>query len=198
MLFKVSEESSVREVLQARGVVCHDVGTSWDEEVCLAVAVFSLVSTGVIAEKGSRPVRGDRSLQHSRQGGGVVSPIGDGGVADVVMVSHEGGLSQETGLLKVAVGDVTPGVVGRDQPGLDLSRERLTPEVALAGAVVVNTPHPCLCRIRGAQEGRLLRHDLGKVGGAVREAGCEGGQSVDVRTEAFGDADAAILAAVQS
>ena len=104
MLFKVSEEGSVREVLQARGVVCHDVGTPWDEEVCRAVAVFSLVSTSVVAEKGRRPIGGDRSLQHSGQGRGVVSPIGDGGVAYVVMVSHEGGLSQETGLLKVAVG----------------------------------------------------------------------------------------------
>ena len=167
MLFKVSEESSVREVLQARGVVCHDVGTSWDEEVCLAVAVFSLVSTGVIAEKGSRPVRGDRSLQHPGQGGGVISPVGDGGVADVVVVSHEGGLSQEAGLLKVAVGDVTVGIVSRYQPGLDLSRKRLTPQVALAGAVVVDTPHPRLCGISGAQECRFLRHDLGKVGGAV-------------------------------
>ena len=142
MLFKVSEESSVREVLQARGVVGHDVGTSWDEEVSLAVSVFSLVSTGVIAEKGCRPVRGDRSLQHPGQGGGVISPVGDGGVADVVVVSHEGGLSQKTGLLKVAVGDDTRGVVGRDQPGLDLRGEGLTPEVALTGAVVVDPP-PC-------------------------------------------------------
>ena len=167
MLFKVGEEGSVREVLKAGGIVCHDVGTPWDEEVCLAVAVFSLVSTSVVAEKGCRSVGRDRSLQHPGQGGGVVSPIGDGGVAYVVMVSHEGGLSQETGLLKVAVGDVTPGVVGRDQPGLDLSRERLTPKVALAGAIVVDTPHSRFCRISGAQEGRLLRHDLGKVGGAV-------------------------------
>ena len=113
-------------------------------------------------------------------------------------MSHEGGLSQETGLLKVAVGDVTFGIVSRYQPGLDLSRKRLTPQVALAGAVVVDTPHSRLCGISGAQEGRLLRHDLGKVGGAVCEAGREGGQSVDVRPEALGDADPTILAAVQS
>ena len=142
MLFKVGEEGSVREVLKAGGIVCHDVGTPWDEEVCLAVAVFSLVSTSVVAEEGRRSVGGDRSFQHSGQGGGVVSPIGDGGVADVVVVSHGGGLSQKTGLLKVAVGDVTRGVVGRDQPGLDLRGEGLTPEVALAGAVVV-VPPPC-------------------------------------------------------
>ena len=167
MLFKVGEEGSIREVLKAGGVVCHDVGTPWDEEVGLAVAVFALVSTSVVAEKGCRPVGRDRSLQHPGQGGGVVSPIGDGGVAYFVMESHEGGLSQETGLLKVAVGDVTLGVVSPDQPCLDLRRERLMPKVALAGAIVVDTPHSRLGGISGAQEGRLLRHDLGKVGGAV-------------------------------
>ena len=77
MLFEVGEEGSVREVLKAGGIVRHDVGTPWDEEVRLAVAVFSLVGTSVVAEKGRRPVGGDRSLQHSGQGGGVVSPVGD-------------------------------------------------------------------------------------------------------------------------
>ena len=75
MLFEVGKKGSVREVLEARGIVRHDIGTPWDEEVCLAVAVFSLVSTSVVAEKGRRPVGGDRSLQHSGQGGGVVSPL---------------------------------------------------------------------------------------------------------------------------
>ena len=168
MLFEVgTKKGSVREVLEARDIVRHDVGTPWDEEVCLAVAVFSLVGTSVVAEVGSRAVGGDRSFQHSGQGGGVVSTIGDSGIAHVMEVSHEGGLGQETGLLEVAVGDVTPGIVGRDQPGLDLSRERLTPKVALAGAIVVDTSHTSFRRISGAQEGRLLRHDLGKVGRAV-------------------------------
>ena len=93
MLFEVGKEGSVREVLKAGGIVRHDVGTPWDEEVRLAVAVFPLVGTSVVAEIGRRPVGGDRPLQHTGQGGGVVSPIGDGGVAYVVVVSHEGGLS---------------------------------------------------------------------------------------------------------
>ena len=93
MLFEVGKEGSVREVLKVGGIVRHDVGTSWDEEVCLAVAVLPLVGTSVVAEVGRRPVGRDRPLRHAGQGGGVVSPIGDGGVVYVVVVSHEGGLS---------------------------------------------------------------------------------------------------------
>ena len=70
-------------------------------------------------------------------------------------------------MLKVAVGDVALGVVCRDQPRLDFRRERLTPEVALAGAVVVDSPHPRFRSICGAQEGRFLGHDLGQVGWSV-------------------------------
>ena len=63
MLFKVGEEGSVREVLQAGGIVGHDIGTPWDEEVGLAVAVLPLVGTSVVAEVGSglgcaRPPKG--------------------------------------------------------------------------------------------------------------------------------------------
>ena len=139
VLFEVGEKGSVREVLEARGIVRHDIGTPWDEEVCLAVPVLPLVGTGVVAEVGSWPVGRDRSFQHSGQGGGVASSIGDGGVAHVVVVSHEGGLGKQASLLKVAVGDVALGVVGRDQPRLDILGERLTPKVSLAGAIVVDT-----------------------------------------------------------
>ena len=92
MLFEVGEKGSVREVLKAGGVVSHDVGTSWDKEVGLAVAVLPLVGTGIVAEVGRGPVGGDRSFQHPGQGGGVVATIGDGGVVHVMEVSHEGGL----------------------------------------------------------------------------------------------------------
>ena len=63
-------------------------------------------------------------------------------------------------MLEVAVGDVALGVVGRDQPRLDFLGERLTPEVALAGAVVLDSPHPRFHSIRGSQEGRFLGHDV--------------------------------------
>ena len=167
MLFEMGKKGSVREVLEARGIVRHDVGTPWDEEVRLAVLVLPLVGTGIVAEVGRGPVGGDRSFQHPRQGGGVVSPVRDGGVANVVVVSHEGGLGQQTSLLKVAVGDVALGIVSRDQLRLDVLGERFPPEVALAGAVVVDSTHPSLSRIGGSQEGRFLGDDFGQVGWSV-------------------------------
>ena len=51
MLFEVGKKGSVREVLKARGVVSHDVGTSWDEEVGLAVAVLPLASWAMPARR---------------------------------------------------------------------------------------------------------------------------------------------------
>ena len=42
MLVKIREERVVREVLQTRGIVGHDVSRSWEVEVYLAVAVLSL------------------------------------------------------------------------------------------------------------------------------------------------------------
>jgi len=51
-LLEVLEESGVGEVLQARGVIRHDVGLSWEETSKVAVAVGSLVVAGVAAEVG--------------------------------------------------------------------------------------------------------------------------------------------------
>ena len=55
----MGKESSVREMLEARGVVGHDVVQSWDEERVVAVAVVSLVVTGVVAQVGGRAIAGD-------------------------------------------------------------------------------------------------------------------------------------------
>ena len=49
VLFKVSQERSVSKVLQARGIVGHDVGLSWDEVSSVAVAVKALVFAGKVA-----------------------------------------------------------------------------------------------------------------------------------------------------
>ena len=46
VLFEMSEESSIGEGLQSRGVVSHDVGRSGDVEAAVAVAVRSLVLAG--------------------------------------------------------------------------------------------------------------------------------------------------------
>ena len=98
MLFEVGKKGSVREVLEARGIVRHDVGTPWDEEVCLAVAMLPLVGTGIVTEVGGRSVSRYSLLEHPGKGWSVVAPIGDGGIPDVMMMGHERSLGEETGL----------------------------------------------------------------------------------------------------
>ena len=49
VLVKVVEEGSVRKVLQARGVVGHDVGVSWEVSGFVTVAVEALVQASVVA-----------------------------------------------------------------------------------------------------------------------------------------------------
>ena len=46
---QVGKEGIVREVLEARGVVCHHVGWSWDVEGLVAIAVSALMETGIVA-----------------------------------------------------------------------------------------------------------------------------------------------------
>ena len=60
-LFKVSEQFSVSEVLQARGVIGHSILRSWDVVGLETVAMESLVLTGIVAQVGGSSVRGDGS-----------------------------------------------------------------------------------------------------------------------------------------
>ena len=46
VLFEVSEKGAVGEVLQARGVVGHDIGIPWEEASEMAVPVEPLVIAG--------------------------------------------------------------------------------------------------------------------------------------------------------
>ena len=64
-LVEVRQEGGVREVLQARAVVRHDVQRSWEEEACVAVAVLALVSAGEVAEVHRGSFSRDGSARHS-------------------------------------------------------------------------------------------------------------------------------------
>ena len=81
MLLKVGKKGRVREVLQARSVVRHDIVRSWEVEVHRAVPVLALEGAAVVAEVGWSSVAGDSALSHARDGWGVVCAIGDGSVA---------------------------------------------------------------------------------------------------------------------
>lgn len=62
MLFEVSKESGVREVLETRGIVSHDVDRSWEIERLVAITAMALVGAGVVAEEGGGPIGGNGSL----------------------------------------------------------------------------------------------------------------------------------------
>ena len=59
MLVEVREQGSVSELLQARGVVSHDVDRSREVPAVVAVAVGPLVLAGVIAQVCGSAVTGD-------------------------------------------------------------------------------------------------------------------------------------------
>ena len=64
VLVKVVEEGGVGQVLQARGIVGHDVGVSWEVGRFVAVAVEALVQAGVVAQIGGGAIRGDGAFRH--------------------------------------------------------------------------------------------------------------------------------------
>jgi hypothetical protein len=132
VLFEVSEQISVREVLKAGSVVSHHVSLSWEEVAHVTVAVEALVVAGIAAEPGSGTITGDGAFGEARQGRGVVGAGGNGGVGDREGCRDDRGLSQLAGLLQVAVRDVASGVVSRHQALLHFARKGMTPEVTLS------------------------------------------------------------------
>ena len=91
-LFKVGEERGVGEVLQAGGIVSHDIVSSWEEGCDVAVAMLSLMGTGVVAEMGGRADAGDSAAGHSGHGWCVVRGVGESGIAHIVCGGHQGSL----------------------------------------------------------------------------------------------------------
>ena len=106
------QEFGVGEVLQARGVIGHDVGFSWDALGHVAVLVFSLVFCRKDALFGRRPFCCDGFLGHAGLGRGVVHERDYGGVLDWMPFGHGGDLSEHAGVLEVTVCDGACWVVG--------------------------------------------------------------------------------------
>ena len=76
-------------MLQARGIVGHDVGVSWEVGRFVAIAVEALVQAGVVAQVGGWAIRGDSAFRHPADCWGVVGCVPDGGVAHVSVVDHD-------------------------------------------------------------------------------------------------------------
>jgi hypothetical protein len=164
VLFKMSEEFSVREVLKARSVVGHHVSFAWEEEADMAVTVLALVIASIATQAGRGPVTGHGAFGQARQSGGVVRTGGNGQVLHRLGGGNHRGLSQLGGLLQVAVGDVARRVGHRHQAVLDGLLKGFAPQVALSVVVEEDAAHAWLGCIGGPMVVGGLRHDLCQVG----------------------------------
>ena len=161
------------------------------------IAVRPLMLARPVAEVSGRAVGGHRAFADAGHCRGVVGAVHESGVADVVGRSHEVHLAEETRVLEVAVGDGAGGVVGGHEAPLDVGRERVAPEVALAGVVEVHPAHACLGGVGAPEEAGVLRDNFGEEGGPVFKAGREAGEGVDVEPEVAVDAHSVPLGTLE-
>ena len=103
VLFEVGQEGRICEVLQARGVVCHHIGFSWDILSHVAVAVLALVVTGKDALVSGCPRRGHRSTLYARDSRCVVSTGQDRGVANGMVFCYEEDLCDHACVLQITL-----------------------------------------------------------------------------------------------
>ena len=127
----------------------------------MTVAVLALVHASVVAQVSRGTIRCHGAFCDSRDGWGVVGASGECGVADVMVVSDDAYLAEDTGVFQVAVGDVAMKVCGGDQVGLNIGGKGVSPDVALACVVVVDTAHSRLSCVSGSQPRGFLGHDFG-------------------------------------
>ena len=155
----------------------------------MAVAILALVFALEVAQMRGWAVTTDSSSGHTRDSGGVVTAVGQRGISDVMTVSNESGLGQQSRVLQVTVRDTAVGIYLGHEVCLNVFREGMAPDVPLSRVVVVDPTHAGFGRVSRAEEGGRLWHDLCEVRGAVAEAGCERGEGIDVGAETGGDAD---------
>ena len=95
---EVRQEFGVSEVLQARGVIGHDIGLSWDALGHVAVSVLPLVFCSKDTLLCRCPFSRDGFLGHSGLGGGVVHERGHSGALDWVAVRSGADLREHGGV----------------------------------------------------------------------------------------------------
>ena len=91
-LFKVGEKGGVGEMLQAGGIVSHDIVSSWEKICKVTVAMISLMGAGAVAEVSGGADAGDSAARHSGHCWCVVRRVGESGIAHIVCGGHQGDL----------------------------------------------------------------------------------------------------------
>jgi hypothetical protein len=137
----------------------------------VTVAVLPLMCTGVVAKVCSRPVASDSALGDARHCWGVVGAVGQSGIGDIMVMTDDGDLGEQSRLLEVAVGDSSGGIRLRHELGLDVVRERKSPDVPLPRGIEVDSSHANFGRVRRPNEGRSLGDHFSEVCRSLTEAG---------------------------
>jgi hypothetical protein len=156
----------------------------------VAIAVLALMGAGVVAKMRSQPVTSDSALGDARHRWGVVGAVGQGGVGDVMMVTNDGDLGEQSRLFEVAIGaDLSGRVRLRHELGLDVVWEWKWPDVPLSRGIEVDPSHAGFGRVSGSNEGRSLGYHFCEVGWPFTEAGRQGGECGNVVLQAFVELD---------
>ncbi len=190
VLIEMGEEGSVRQVLEARGIVPHSVGGPRQVGGDVAIAVLALVGALDVAEARAGPGLRHGSLGEAGDRGRVIYTRAEGGVAHREVVGHHVQVRDRSGLLEVAVGDRPRRILPGHQPTLDFVAEGRAPDVRLAGGVEEDAPHSLPGGVRCPQVSGFLRDDLGQVRRAILEAGAQPLEGGEVMADFRGDADA--------
>lgn len=103
-------------------------------------------------------------------------------------VCDQGHLHEHSGMLQVAIGDVSMGICSRHDSVLDVEREWNSPHVGLVFVIEVDPAHAGFGSVSRSQEAWVLRDYLSEVGWPVSEACCERGKGVDVLPQGGVDA----------
>jgi hypothetical protein len=137
----------------------------------VAVAVLALMGTGVVAKVCSRPVASDSALGDARHSWGVVGAVGQGGIGNVMVMTDDGDLGEQSRLFEVAVGDSSGRICLRHELGLDVVREWKSPDVPLPRGIEVDSSHADFGRVSCPNEGRSLGNHFCKVCRSRTETG---------------------------
>jgi len=94
-------------------------------------------------------VTADSTLSDSGDGRCVVRTRGDGDVTGLMEVGDQGGLSKQSRMFEVTVGDATMRIDLGHEVFLHVFRERVSPDVSLSRVVEVDSPHAGLGSVGG-------------------------------------------------
>ena len=110
----MGQKFCVSEVLQARGIIGHDIGLPWDAlgHVAVMVLVLALVLHREDALLGRHTVSRNGLLAHAGFSRGVVHEGCCGGALDGVALCCGADLGKHAGVFQVTVCDSAIGVVG--------------------------------------------------------------------------------------